>query len=110
MAKLTGADRGVPSIAGGGDAASGLRLRTGKTTRAGRRATLRWSAPAADSVTIWRVSLDGRVVARVEAAARLRMQRKIARAGKHRWRVVGFDTAGTKVMVGVRAFRVAGRL
>jgi subtilisin family serine protease len=86
-----------------------LRLRTGRPIHAGRRATVRWSAPGADSVARWRVSLDGRRVATLDGGDSRVARRRIAAAGSHRWRVVGFDEAGAKVVSAVRSFRVLGR-
>jgi subtilisin family serine protease len=86
--------------------AKALRLRTGASTRAGRRATLRWSATGADTVARWQVSLDGRRIAVLDAGDRPVVRRRIAAAGSHRWRVVGLDEAGAKVVSGVRRFRV----
>jgi subtilisin family serine protease len=86
--------------------AKALRLRTGASTRAGRRATLRWSATGADTVARWQVSLDGRRVAVLDAGDRRVVRHSIAVAGNHRWRVVGLDEAGAKVVSGVRRFRV----
>ena len=82
-----------------------LRLRAGRS-RAGRRATLRWSATGAEMVTRWRVSLDGRVVRTVRAGRSRVARRTVARAGRHRWRVVGFDAAGEKVVSATKTFRV----
>jgi subtilisin family serine protease len=86
--------------------AKALRLRTGASTRAGRRATLRWSATGADTVARWQVSLDGRRITVLDAGDRPVVRRRIAAAGSHRWRVVGLDEAGAKVVSGVRRFRV----
>jgi subtilisin family serine protease len=83
-----------------------LTLRAGGQVRAGRRATLRWSATGVDSVARWRVSLDGRRVATLDGGDPRVLRRRIARAGSHRWRVVGFDEAGAKVVAAVRSFRV----
>jgi subtilisin family serine protease len=87
-------------------AAAALRLRTGPRTRARRQATLRWSATGADTVARWQVSLDGRRVARLDGGDARVVRRRIAAAGNHRWRVVGFDEAGAKVVAGLRSFRV----
>jgi subtilisin family serine protease len=86
-----------------------LRLRTGGAVHAGRRATVRWSATGADSVARWRVSLDGRRVATLDGGDSRIVRRRIAAAGSHRWRVVGFDEAGAKVVSAVRSFRVLAR-
>ena len=86
-----------------------LRLRTAPSKlRAGSRVTLRWTATAVERVTRWRVSLDGRVVKSVPTTAG-GVSRRIASAGKHTWRVVGFDAAGTKVVAATRSFRLARR-
>jgi subtilisin family serine protease len=85
-----------------------LRLRTSSGARAGSKVTLRWSTTASESVARWRVSLDGRVVKTV-AAATTGVSRRIGRAGKHAWRVVGFDGAGAKVVAAARSFTVARR-
>ncbi|MEJ7826532.1 MAG: S8 family serine peptidase, partial [Solirubrobacteraceae bacterium] len=89
--------------------APALRLRTMPKARAGSRVTVRWSASGADSVARWRVSLDGRVVRRNVAVTGARFSRRIANAGRHRWRVVGFDAGGAKVVAAERAFRVLHR-
>ena len=85
-----------------------LRLRTKSSARAGARVSLRWYASGTDSVTRWRVSLDGRVVATVRARIS-RVSRRIRRAGLHRWRVVGLNASKAKVVVARRAFRVRSR-
>jgi len=84
--------------------AATLRLRAKPTTRIGARATLRWSATGADSVTSWRISLDGRVVKTV-AGDSAAISRRITRSGRHSWRVVGFDADHAKVVAAQRTFR-----
>jgi subtilisin family serine protease len=86
-----------------------LRLSSGRPVHAGRRATLRWSATDVDTVARWQVSLDGRRVAALDEGARRVVRQRIARAGRHRWRVVGFDEAGAKVVSAVRSFRALSR-
>jgi subtilisin family serine protease len=97
--------RGANPIAAQAAAVS-VRLRTGAQIRAGRRATVRWTGTGTGTVTSWRISLDGRRIATrtVDDASVLR--RKIAKAGKHRWKVVGYNDAGVKVVTGSRSFRV----
>lgn len=85
-----------------------LRLSTRSRARAGARVSLRWSTTATESVTRWRISLDGRVIATVPAG-RARLSRRIDRSGRHSWRVVGFDDGGGKVVAARRAFRLVGR-
>jgi len=92
----------------GATAGPTLRLRTASRTRAGSRATLRWSTTGAGAVTRWRVSLNHRVVATVSAARR-GVSRRMRRTGTHRWRVVGFAADGTKVVSAQRSFKVIRR-
>ena len=82
-----------------------LRLRTPSKARAGSRVTLRWSARRAEHVSRWRVSLDGRVLKSVTART-AKISRRIAGRGRHKWRVVGFDAGGAKVVAALRTFRV----
>jgi subtilisin family serine protease len=86
--------------------AATLRLSTKSTIRPGTKAALRWTATGADTVTRWRVSLDRKVVATL-SADRAKVQRRCARPGSHRWRVVGLDAAGAKVVSAQRSFKVA---
>ncbi|MGH2919286.1 MAG: hypothetical protein ACRDLS_11925 [Solirubrobacteraceae bacterium] len=65
---------------------------------------MRWHATHADKVQRWRVSLDGHVVATM-AARRTTLTRRIARNGRHTWRVVGFDAAAKNVVAARRSFR-----
>ncbi len=86
-------------------ASATLRLKVKSKARAGSKITLRWTASAAETVDRWRVSLDGRVVKSVPVTA-AGVSRRIARTGRHTWRVVGFAADGTKVVAAQRAFRV----
>jgi subtilisin family serine protease len=90
-------------------AATTLRLSSGRPVHAGRRATVRWSATGAENVARWQVSLDGRRVATLDESDSRVVRRRVARAGRHRWRVVGFDEAGAKVVAAVRSIRVLRR-
>jgi subtilisin family serine protease len=89
--------------------AATLHLSSGRPVHAGRRATLRWSVAGADNVAGWRVSLDGRRVATLDEGDSRILRYRVAAAGRHRWRVVGFDEAGAKVVAAVRGFRVLRR-
>jgi subtilisin family serine protease len=89
-------------------AAASLRLRTRPSVLAAAREKLGWSAAGAHGITRWRVSLDGRVVVSLPARRRA-TSRRIARAGRHMWRVVGVDAGGERVVVARLAFRSAGR-
>ena len=86
--------------------APALSLKTKSKIRSGAKVALRWTATGAETVTSWRVSLDRKVVATVPAT-RNKVQRGGARPGTHRWRVVGFDAEGAKVVSAQRSFRVA---
>jgi hypothetical protein len=83
-----------------------LTLRVPSKVRAGARVTVRWTATAAGSVAKWRVSLDGRVVKSLPATVE-GVSRRMARPGRHVWRVVGFDATGAKVVAAKRATRVS---
>jgi subtilisin family serine protease len=87
-------------------AASAVRVRTAGRVRAGRRATVRWSAIGADSVTTWRVMLDGRRVGTRSVDDSRVLRRKINKAGKHTWKIVGYDAGGQRIVAGSRAFHV----
>jgi subtilisin family serine protease len=85
-----------------------LSLTTRSRVPAGARVAVRWSARDAANVARWRVSLDGRVIGFVKAGS-ARFSRRVARAGRHTWRVVGFESDGSKVVAGRRAFRAVPR-
>jgi subtilisin family serine protease len=87
-------------------AADTVRVRTGASIRARHRATVRWSATGIDNVTTWRILLDGKRVASRSVDAGRVLRRKIDKAGKHTWKVVGYDAGGQRVVAGSRAFRV----
>ena len=72
--------------------------------RAGARETLRWKAAGAPAVASWRVSLNGHVIATLPARAG-RVSRRVSRAGRHTWRVVGLDAEGDRVVTARLAFR-----
>jgi hypothetical protein len=82
-----------------------LRLSGKAKVRAGARVKLRWIAAGVSAVEIWRVSLDRRVVATVPVA-KAGFSRRAPRPGSHRWRVVGLDATGDKVVAATRTFRV----
>jgi len=82
-----------------------LSLRVKSKVKAKSRVTVKWTTTAATSVATWRVSLDGRVLKTLPATAG-GISRRIAKRGTHRWRVVGFDAEGAKVVSAQRAFKV----
>jgi subtilisin family serine protease len=98
----------TPGAATAAPVNASLQLRTTSGARAGSRVTVRWSATGAGSVAQWRVSLNGRVVKTLSADS-ARFSRRITRAGHGRWRVVGFDSTGAKVVAAQRSFRVLPR-
>jgi subtilisin family serine protease len=95
-----------PAAAAVGDPAAKLTLRAKSRVRRGVRATLRWTAVGADAVTTWRVSLDRKLLATLPATT-AGVSRRMPRAGRHVWRVVGIDANGAKVVVARRTIRVA---
>jgi subtilisin family serine protease len=103
---LGGAWRTAPPVDDA--AAPQLTLGTKSGVRAGSRVPLRWAASGSDRVASWRVSLDRRVVATLPVS-RARMTRVVKRAGRHRWRVVGFDDQRVKLVSAQRTFRVLRR-
>ena len=86
-----------------------LRLRTGRAVRAGRRATLHWSARGTPKVSSWRVLFDGRRVATVAGDRALVARKRVERAGTHRWKVVGSDAQGGRLASATRNFKVLRR-
>jgi subtilisin family serine protease len=101
MWRATGANAAAAALP-----APKLSLRTGAKIRAGRRATLRWSATGTDTVTTWRVQLDGHRVATRSIDDSPAVRHKILKAGTHRWKVVGYAAAGERVVSGTRSFKV----
>jgi subtilisin family serine protease len=69
-------------------------------------ATVRWTSSGDQRVSRWRVTLDGRRVGNISNAKRSILRKRVSRAGKHRWTVVGVDAAGKKVVSAARSFRV----
>jgi hypothetical protein len=88
-----------------GSAKPKLRL-TLNRVRAGRDAVVRWRASRAPTVKRWRTYLDGRLVRDASATARRVARKRIARAGRYRWTVVGRNLSGRRVVSETRSFRV----
>ncbi|MGH2943484.1 MAG: S8 family peptidase, partial [Solirubrobacteraceae bacterium] len=88
-------------------AAAQIRLRVvaRSRVRAGRTTTVRWTASGAEKVSRWHVTLDGRRVGTVAAGGRMTLRKRVGRAGTHRWKVVGLDATGAKVVSAARKFR-----
>jgi hypothetical protein len=72
-------------------------------------ATVRWRASGDQRVSRWHVTLDGRRVGTVAKGKRSLLRKRVSRAGKHRWKVVGRDATGTRVVSAARSFRVVAR-
>lgn len=73
---------------------------------AGRAAAVRWRASGDARVASWRVLLDGRRVGTVAKGRRSMLRTRVSRTGRHRWKVVGVDAAGKRVVSATRSFRV----
>lgn len=86
-----------------------LKLSSSRRVRSGSRAAVRWIRTDTADVARWRISLDGRVVKRSLKANRTHYSKRIHRAGRHTWRVVGFDSQGGKVVAAKRSFRIVRR-
>jgi subtilisin family serine protease len=99
--------RNAPAAAATGAAAS-VRVLAKARMRSGS-ATVRWRASGDQRVSHWRVTLDGRRVGNVANGKRSLLRKRVSRTGKHRWKVVGLDAAGTKVVSAARSFRVVRR-
>jgi Glycosyl hydrolase family 26 len=82
-----------------------LRLMGKRRTSSGRRATVRWRATGAASVTRWDAYVNGR---RARRAGRRVARARVARPGRYRWTVIGRDARGRRVVSARRAFRVIG--
>jgi subtilisin family serine protease len=83
-----------------------VRLRVADAIRAGRTATVRWSATDARSVARWTIELDGRRVATRRSTLPYVLRKRLVRTGRHRWKVVGRDASGARIVSAARSFRV----
>ena len=86
-----------------------LKLSVSPRARTGRRATVRWKATRAASVKTWHTYLNGRRVRVVRSHRAPVLRKRIARAGKNRWTVVGRDAGGDKVVAASKSFRATRR-
>lgn len=100
----------APAAAGSPKAARRLAPRLSLTLtrrpRAGRRASVRWSASHATSVVQWHAYLNGRSVRSAGRSAPRIASRRIARPGRYRWNIVGSDARGRAVVSAGRSFSV----
>jgi subtilisin family serine protease len=83
-----------------------VRLSGARKVRAGGRATVRW--PATRGVATWTIYLDGRRAATRSSHDSHVLHRRFERPGAHRWKVVGRDGRGVRIVVASRPFRVLG--
>ena len=86
-----------------------VRVRTAARVRAGRAATVRWTASGADEIVRWRVLLDDRRIRTLPAGSARVVRARMRSAGTHRWKIVGVDASGTRVVSAARSFRVLPR-
>jgi subtilisin family serine protease len=85
-------------------ASPSLRLEATTSIRAGRTASVRWQA--LPGVTTWTVYLDGRRAATRSSGDALVLRKRVTRRGIHRWKVVGRDAQGARIVSAVHRFRV----
>jgi len=98
--------RADAAAAGAGQAA--LEVTAKRRVRAGRAATVRWSATGADAVATWRVLLDGQRI-KTLPGTKSQLRKKMSRTGTHTWKIVGLDADGQHVVSAARRFKVVGR-
>ena len=86
-----------------------LKVRAKSRIRAGRSATVRWTATGpAERVVRWRVSLNGKRIKTLPGTKSL-LRKRVSKPGTHRWKVVGLDAAGARVVSAARKFKVLRR-
>jgi len=85
--------------------AARLEVSAKSRVRAGRSATVRWTATGAERVVSWRVLLDGKRVKTLPGTASL-LRKRVNRPGTHRWKIVGLDAEGKRVVSAGRQFKV----
>jgi subtilisin family serine protease len=86
-----------------------LKVSAKSRIRAGRSATVRWTATgAAERVVSWRVSLNGKRIKTLPGTKSL-LRKRVNKPGTHRWKIVGLDADGAKVVSAARKFKVLRR-
>ncbi len=88
-----------------GEAQAKLQVSTKSRIRAGRSATVRWTATGADTVVRWRVSLNGKRISTLPGT-KSALRKRVKKAGTNRWKVVGLDAEGETVVAATRRFKV----
>jgi len=99
--------RAPASDTGLGAGADAIRLEVSakKRVRAGRVAAVKWTATGAVRVVSWRVSLNGKRI-KTLPGTRSQLRKRVSRPGTHRWKVVGLDAEGQRVVSAARQFKV----
>ena len=82
-----------------------LEVSAKRRIRVGRSATVKWTATGADHVVSWRVLLDGKRV-KTLPGTKSQLRKRVARPGTHRWKIVGVDAEGARVVSAARRFKV----
>ncbi len=101
--------RASPTGASAAAEAIALEISAKRRIRAGRAVTVRWTATgAAERVVSWRVSLNGKRI-KTLPGTKSQLRKRVRKAGTHRWKVVGVDAAGERVVSAVRTFEVLRR-
>jgi subtilisin family serine protease len=103
MWRATG-DAGAHTVSADADGAH-LAISAKRRVRAGRAATVKWTATGADSVTTWRVSLNGKRI-KTLPGSKSQLRKRVTRPGTHRWKIVGLDAEGQQVVSAARQFKV----
>ena len=62
----------------------------------------------AERVVRWRVSLNGKRIKTLPGTKSL-LRKRINKPGTHRWKIVGLDAEGAKVVSAARKFKVLRR-
>ncbi len=104
MWRAPAADAGLRAGAADADAIR-LEVSAKKRVRAGRAAIVKWTATGADRVVSWRVSLDGTRI-KTLPGTKSQLRKRVSRPGTHRWKVVGLDAEGRRVVSAARQFKV----
>jgi subtilisin family serine protease len=98
--------RATPDAGAATGAATAVKVLSKARVRSGRASTVRWRASGDAGVATWRVLLDGRRVGTVTKGSRSLLRKRVSRTGRHRWKVVGLDSAGSRLVAAARTFRV----
>ncbi len=82
-----------------------LEVSARKRVRAGRTATVKWTATGAENVATWRVMLNGQRI-KTLPGSKSQLRKKVSRPGTHRWKIVGYDAEGQRLVSASRQFKV----